>query len=285
MTSTDPFRIEIARDIVACSETVPIQREVWGGDVIVPPQLLLAAAHSGGFVAIGRVDGDDRAAGFVFGFLGLDGQQLRHHSHMLAISPAHRGSGLALALKQAQRAHCLAQGVGLMGWTMDPLVSLNAHFNFAKLRAQARGYRRDFYGAMPDKLNAGLPSDRLAIEWRLRDGRTGTGPPKEQVRLTLEQIDREAPRYLLRAKDGRPSGLADPDGQERLLLEIPTDFQEWRARDQALALEWRLAARAAFESTFAAGYAAVDFLRGAGRGAYLLTPRQAEPKTGTRTPA
>lgn len=274
MTSSGSFRIEVAHDIAGCSETVAIQEEVWGGDVIVPPQLLLAAAHSGGFVAIGRVDGDDRAAGFVFGFLGLDGQQLRHHSHMLAIRAPHRGSGLALALKQAQRAHCLAQGVGSMGWTMDPLVALNAHFNFAKLRAQAREYRRDFYGEMPDKLNAGLPSDRLAVEWLLRDDRSGLSERGEQARLTLEQIDREAPRYLLRQKDGRPSGLADPAGQERLLLEIPMDFQELRARDQSLALEWRLAARAAFESAFAAGYAAVDFLRGAGRGAYLLRSLQ-----------
>jgi len=285
VTSTGSLRITVAYDIVTCSETVAIQQEVWGGDVIVPPQLLLAAAHSGGFVAIGHIDGDDRAAGFVFGFLGLDGRQLRHHSHMLAIRPEHRGSGLALALKQAQRAHCLAQGVGVMGWTMDPLVSLNAHFNFAKLRAQAREYRRDFYGAMPDKLNAGLPSDRLAIEWRLHDDGAGRGTRGERAAPTLEQADREAPRYLLRAKDGRPGRLTDPDGQERLLLEIPTDFQEWRARDRALALEWRLAARTAFETAFAAGYATVGFLRGAGRGAYLLGPGQLDPGTETRTPA
>jgi predicted GNAT superfamily acetyltransferase len=48
--------------------------------------------------------------------------------------------------------------------------------------------------------------------------------------------------------------------------------------DQALALAWRYAARAAFEAAFAAGYAAVEFLRGAdARGAYLLVPQPRRP--------
>jgi len=57
-------------------------------------------------------------------------------------------------------------------------------------------------------------------------------------------------------------------------MSIPAQFQQLKARDPKLALEWRLAARAAFESAFAKGYAAVEFLRSAdGRGAYLLVPQ------------
>ena len=62
--------------------------------------------------------------------------------------------------------------------------------------------------------------------------------------------------------------------QSHLLVAIPRAFQELKARDAGLALEWRLAARAAFEAAFAGGYAAVEFLRAAdGRGAYLLVPQ------------
>src|SRR2546421_10387782 len=58
-----------------------------------------------------------------------------------------------------------------------------------------------------------------------------------------------------------------------LLLEIPRAFQELKARDAKLALEWRLAGRDAFERAFGEGYAAVGFLRTVdGRGAYLLLP-------------
>ena len=269
-----PFRVEVATDIAACALTVPIQEETWGGDVIVPPQLLLASAHNGGFVAIGYVEGDTRPAGFVFGFLGIYDYHFRHHSHMLAVRPEHRGSGLALALKEAQRDHCLDQGIEIMAWTMDPLEALNARFNFGKLGTYAREYHRDFYGQMPDRLNAGLPSDRFYVEWPIGMERTykrlrgESGPP------ALEDAEREEIRLLLRSEGDRPVLADPPAGESHLLVEIPADFQGVKRRDATLALEWRIAARAAFEGAFAQGYAAVEFLRSNdGRGAYLLVPQ------------
>ncbi len=270
-------RIDIAADIAGCSLTVPIQQEVWG-DPVVPPALLLAVAENGGFVALGYVDGDDRPAGFVFGFLGIHDDHFRHHSHMLAVRKEHRGSGIAVALKEAQRDHCLDQGVEIVTWTMDPLEALNAHFNFAKLGTYARTYLRDHYGAMPDKLNAGLPSDRFYVEWPVGHDRTYKRLRGEDRSPTLEAAESEGIRYVLRVERGRPAGLGAPAGETHLLLEIPSDFQAMKRSDQAQALAWRHSARAAFEAAFAAGYAAVEFLRAAdGRGAYLLVP---QPKRG-----
>src|SRR5207249_2346897 len=117
---------------------------------------------------------DPVPAGFVFGFLGIHDYHFRHHSHMLAVRDPYRGSGLAQQLKEAQRDHCLDQGIEIVAWTMDPLEARNARFNFGKLGAYTRTYHRDFYGAMPDKLNQGLPSDRIyaAVEFlRATDGR------------------------------------------------------------------------------------------------------------------
>ena len=283
--ATVPFRVEVATDIAACALTVPIQEETWGGDVIVPPQLLLASAHNGGFVAIGYVEGDARPAGFVFGFLGIYDYHFRHHSHMLAVRPEHRGSGLALALKEAQRDHCLDQGIEIMAWTMDPLEALNARFNFGKLGAYAREYHRDFYGEMPDRLNAGLPSDRFYVEWPIGMDRTyqrlrgETGPP------ALEDALREEIRLLLRSDGDRPVLADPPSGESHLLVEIPADFQRVKRGDATLALEWRIAARAAFEGAFAEGYAAVEFLRGNdGRGAYLLVPQPQRVRPDPATP-
>lgn len=272
------YRIEIAGDIAACAQTVPIQQEIWSGDVVVPPQLLLATVHNGGFVGVGHVDGDERAAGFVFGFLGIYDYHFRHHSHMLAVRPEHRGTGLAVALKEAQRDHCLDQGIEVMGWTMDPLEARNARFNFAKLGAYAREYHRDFYGAMPDKLNAGMPSDRLYVEWPIGNDRTYRRLRGDDAAPSLGQAEREEVRYLLRAEGAGPGAVAEAGGATHLLLEIPANLQELRAQDNALALEWRSAVRTAFESAFGAGYAAVEFLRSGDRGAYLLVP-QPSPST------
>ena len=268
------YKVETATDIASCVLTVPIQDEVWSGDVAVPPQLMLAIVHNGGFVGLGYVDGDARPAGFVFGFLGIYDYHFRHHSHMLAVRREHRGSGLALALKEAQRDHCLDQGIEIMAWTMDPLEALNARFNFGKLGTYAREYHRDFYGLMPDKLNAGLPSDRFYVEWPIGMDRTYKRLRGENQPPALEGAEAEGVRYLLRTDGDRPAPQGTPNGESHLLVEIPSDFQGLKRRDASLALEWRIAARGAFEDAFGQGYAAVEFLRAAdGRGAYLLVPQ------------
>jgi predicted GNAT superfamily acetyltransferase len=197
----------------------------------------------------------------------------------------HRGSGLALALKEAQRDHCLDQGIEIMAWTMDPLEALNARFNFGKLGTYAREYHRDFYGAMPDKLNAGLPSDRFYVEWPIGMDRTYKRLKGEDRAPALDDAEHEGIRYLLRADGSRPALLDPPSGESHLLVEIPADFQAVKRDDPSLALEWRIAARGAFEGAFAQGYAAVEFLRsGDGRGAYLLVPQprrsEAAPEAG-----
>ncbi|HEV8535597.1 MAG TPA: GNAT family N-acetyltransferase [Candidatus Limnocylindria bacterium] len=268
------FRIAVARDIAACSATVPLQEETWSGDVVVPPQLMLAVVHNGGFVALGHAAEDPQPAGFVFGFLGIHDYHFRHHSHMLAVREPYRGSGLAQQLKEAQRDHCLDQGIEIVGWTMDPLEARNARFNFGKLGAYARTYHRDFYGAMPDRLNQGLPSDRIYVEWPIGHDRTYKRLRGEDRAPSLEDAEREGVGYLLRAEGGRPGKVGAPGGRSHLLIEIPASFQELKAREAKQALAWRLTAREAFELALGEGYGAVEFLRsGDGRGAYLLVPQ------------
>ena len=276
------FRVDVAHDIAACAATVPLQEETWSGDVVVPPQLMLAVVHNGGFVALGYAPEDPQPAGFVFGFLGIYDFHFRHHSHMLAVREPYRGSGLAQQLKEAQRDHCLDQGIEVVGWTMDPLEARNARFNFGKLGAFTRTYHRDFYGAMPDKLNQGLPSDRVYVEWPIGHDRTYKRLRGENTAPGLEDAEREGVGYLLRAENDGP-GAVGQVGASHLLVEIPRAFQDIKARDAKLALAWRTAVRDAFERAFAAGYAAVEFLRSAdGRGAYLLVPQPREGGAGAQ---
>jgi chorismate synthase len=268
------FRIEVAHDIAACAATIPLQEQTWSGDLAVPANMLLAVVHNGGFVALGYAEGDPEPAGFVFGFLGIRDFHFRHHSHMLAVREKYRGSTLARELKEAQRDHCLDQGIEIVAWTMDPLEARNARFNFGKLGAYTRTYYRDFYGAMPDKLNAGLPSDRVYVEWPIGHDRTYKRLRGEDRAPSLEDAEGEGISYLLRADGDLPGALAETKSASHLLLEIPRTFQDLKARDPKGALAWRLAGRGAFERALGEGYAAVEFLRASdGRGAYLLVPQ------------
>jgi predicted GNAT superfamily acetyltransferase len=90
----------------------------------------------------------------------------------------------------------------------------------------------------------------------------------------LDDAEREGIRYLLRVDRDRPALQDPPGGETHLLVEIPSDFQGLKGQDAALGLEWRIAARGAFEGAFGHGYAAVEFLRSKdGRGAYMLVPQ------------
>jgi len=145
-------------------EVVALQREVWGRaeSDLVPRGLLVAVQDEGGLVAGAFAEG--RMVGFVFGFPTKD--PALHHSHMLGVLEAYRGTGAALLLKRFQRDWCLARGVRRVVWTFDPMRGVNANFNLRKLGATAKTYLPDHYGPMSG-INAGAPSDRLLAEWDL----------------------------------------------------------------------------------------------------------------------
>jgi predicted GNAT superfamily acetyltransferase len=258
------FRIE---EIVHTEDAKPLedlQMAIWGGDRIeaIPSQFLALAGSSGG-ILLAAFDGD-RPAGFAFGILGRRNGRLLHVSHMLGIHPEYQGRGIGEALKLRQREIALAQGLELMTWTYDPLQARNAHFNLRKLGALTRTYLVNYYGDMVDAINSGLPSDRLLVEWWLREplpeGRR-TEPPTPSV-------------TILHDKEGKPAlDLAPVPEGVPLRLEVPQSIDRIKAHRLEDALTWRLAAREAFEWAFGQGYAARDFAAGA----YVLTREERDP--------
>lgn len=56
-----------------------------------------------------------------------------------------------------------------MTWTFDPLQSLNAHINFAKLGVVADAYKVNFYGETTSSFlhQIGMGTDRLWVTWLL----------------------------------------------------------------------------------------------------------------------
>jgi predicted GNAT superfamily acetyltransferase len=246
-----------------------LQRDAWGvPDIdVVPLHMLITPPRHGGLL-LGAFDGD-RLAGFVFGFLGLtpDGR-LKHCSHMAGVHPDYRDQGVGYALKLAQRAHVLAQGVDLITWTFDPLETRNAQLNFHKLGAICNTYIRDLYGAMRGAINAGLPSDRFEVEWWISSARVverlraGDDSPSPNLSLGGREAD----------GDSGPLALWERAGVrgDRILVEVPANFQAIKRSDMPLAIQWRLRTRHLFEDAFGQGYTVTDLLRHDNRCHYLL---------------
>lgn len=217
--------LETAADMAACEAVQMATWEMPDPADSVPVHQLLTAAKYGGLV-LGAFDGD-RMVGLSYAFVGLHAGRPIWCSHMLAVLPEYRGKGIGLQLKLEQRRIALERGIATVHWTYDPLELVNGTLNISRLGGIARTYVRDLYGSMQDGLNAGLPSDRLVVEWEL---------DSERVRQAV-------------AGDVAPI----PDGEELPIPVLP-NFREIRRKSPGEALQWRLALRGALEAAFKAGY-------------------------------
>jgi predicted GNAT superfamily acetyltransferase len=251
-------------------------------DAVVPHHLLLTAAHNGGLV-IGAHE-EDRMIGFVFGFPGLthtpDGPQLKHCSHMLAVLPANQSQGVGFMLKRAQWQMVRRQGLSLITWTYDPLLSRNAHLNIARLGAVCSTYVPNMYGEMRDSLNQGLPSDRLQVDLWVNSSRVQnrmSQSPRRQLDLA-HYLSAETgiinPTRLSDAGWPQPVSPSPQSSSSELtplpqgngndpalhLLEIPSDFYALKSADPNLARIWRLHVRELLQDLFTRGYLITDFI-------------------------
>jgi predicted GNAT superfamily acetyltransferase len=251
-----------------------LQKDVWGcADLDVVPLTMLIAAREVGAVLIGAYDGAS-LAGFVYGFPGYENREVTHHSHMLAVNRAYRNQDLGYRLKLAQRERVLAQGINQITWTFDPLQSLNAHFNFAKLGVVADSYKENFYGEATSSFLHQIGTDRLWVKWLLES---------ERVRKRLK-TESQAPlfeantvRSLVRVEANlAPERNASRDAlrQRSVTIEIPADINSLQTANADLAVEWRLATRWAFTEAMARSYRVEEFHRsmkqGQSIGTYVL---------------
>jgi predicted GNAT superfamily acetyltransferase len=250
-----------------------LQRSVWPGSEtdVIPAHLMLTMAHNGG-VVLGAFD-EDKLVGYILGFLGTDSQspdrvamaRLKHCSHQLGVHPDYRNLGLGYRLKVAQRDAVIKDGIRLVSWTYDPLLSRNAHINIRLLGAVCHIYIREAYGSMRDGLNIGFPSDRFYVEWWVTSSRVvtrldGTRSPLDLAKFLSAGAQKLNPSTLgsddLLRPDENPSS---PQGN-LLLVEIPPEYLEMKTRDSELASAWRFHTREIFEDLFEKGFLVTDFV-------------------------
>jgi predicted GNAT superfamily acetyltransferase len=234
---------------------VRVMVATWGEEM--PRETIRALAGSGN-VPWGACDGDD-LIGYVLGWAAVsEADGLHEHSHMLAALPDRRHAGVGFALKLAQRASCLGRGIHLVRWTFDPLVARNAHLNINKLGASCDRFHRDYYGQMPDAINAGDRSDRLVVRWRLDPDPGASERPATTAFLVRSRgpADAPAPDVDEDALDAVAQGTSD---QVAVAVQIPVDHAALRAADPGLGAAWREATGASLEACLGAGLAVVAF--------------------------
>lgn len=266
-----------------------MQEVIWHGSErdVVPAHMLLAVAHNGGLV-LGAFS-ENEMVGFVMGFIGVDQEnpervamaRLKHASHILGVHPDYRSKGIAHQLKLAQRDVVARQGIRLITWTYDPLLSVNAQLNIRKLGAVCNRYIENAYGEMRDELNYGIDSDRFLLDWWITSNRVISRIDKSRAPLDLAHylsagIEKINPAQL-DTETGVlfPSEHVDHSDSTLFLVEIPSNFNEIKSLAPEIAQAWRTQTRQVFTRAFDQGYLVTDFIHLAGesfpRSYYLLS--------------
>ncbi|MFI5392810.1 MAG: hypothetical protein ACHQY1_03685 [Myxococcota bacterium] len=231
---------------------IEVMRQTWGDYDLMPREMVRAIAESGN-LPWGAFDGEE-LVGYVLGWAGVDPEDGLHvHSHMLAALPGRRHAGVGVALKLGQRAQSLDPGLQVGGWTFDPLVARNAHFNLSKLGAHCDRFHRNYYGEMGDTLNLGDRSDRLVVRWDL-DREPGPWPFPDGE--SIQSLRAAGPADLPRPERGPEPSMQAPGG---VRIGVPRDYASIRSTDGSLAEAWRDATGEIMAQCFALGLRVVAF--------------------------
>jgi predicted GNAT superfamily acetyltransferase len=198
--------------------------------------------------------------GFVYALLARRAGEIIHWSHMMAVRRGFRDQGIGFRMKLAHRRLALEDRIKSICWTYDPLQGRNATLNIFRLGARVEEFIPNLYGHFPSRIEKGLPSDRFVVAWpiasRAVERCLAGGPPSSSdLRFPRVNETRLNSRGLL--ENRRISfGLRE----RRLLVEIPTNTDEIRARSIDLAQRWRMQARRIFARYFSAGYRVTQFV-------------------------
>ncbi|WP_277585167.1 GNAT family N-acetyltransferase [Psychrobacillus antarcticus] len=228
-----------------------LEETVWGMGAI-PTHQTLTAVKNGGLI-IGAFDGE-KLVGFSYGFPGYKNNETYLCSHMLGIHQDFQAKGIGKMLKDEQLIVAKEMGYRLITWTFDPLESRNAFLNVSKLYGVVDTYIENCYGEMTGGINAGLPTDRLQVEWRITSERV-------QEKWMPHAIIFENPFQTVISVENLPvlvePDLFEPSGQG-YEVPIPQQFQTMKTVSPEIALKWRLQIRKIIQTLFSNGYAIVS---------------------------
>jgi predicted GNAT superfamily acetyltransferase len=242
-------------DPTTMHEVAALFDHVWGRDAdagtIMAPEALTALAHAGGQVSTARRRGE--LVGATAAFIGWSRERTPFlHSHVTGVVASQERRGVGRALKWHQRSWALDRGIGVVRWTFDPLIRRNAVFNLVVLGAQVVAFAEDVYGPMHDARNAGTPTDRLLIEWRLDAPRVRAAASGRAAEPDVDALQRAGAAVVLSVDDDGAPRQQRSEAPRRL-VQVPADIETMRQRDPDLARGWADALRDTLGAAVAAG--------------------------------
>ncbi|MER1985715.1 MAG: GNAT family N-acetyltransferase [Solibacillus sp.] len=244
-----------------------LEERVWQIAPLPTHQTLTAIKHGG--ILVGAYDGE-QLIGFSYGFAAFKDGKAYLCSHMLGIDENYRSQQIGEKLKHAQREIAIRKGYDLMVWTFDPLETRNGYLNLTKLNGICDTYFVNCYGEMQDGFNKGLPSDRFEVHWHLKSDYVEKQlEPETEGAVALAEIVFDA-KDLPTLENANFTDLSAPV----YALPVPKDFQSLKVISQEHAMHWRLQIRAACESLFATGYAAVRIQKQQNYNEYIFVKKQ-----------
>ncbi|MGN8232606.1 GNAT family N-acetyltransferase [Priestia flexa] len=236
-----------------------LERTIWKGEDPVPVEMMVATIRNGGLVLGAFLE--DKLIGFQYSFPGFDSKQSYLCSHSLGILKEYRSYGIGQKLKWAQRQEAKKLGYELLAWTYDPLETANANLNLRKLGGIGAAYKENYYGELNDILNAGIPSDRFVVHWWIQSDRVQKREEKEYAEWSVKE-DNILLNYVLNNQElPTPAPMSSTLMHDVLFVAVPARYQEVKAKNQDLALQWRLKTREALSKALDCGYEVTDFVK------------------------
>jgi predicted GNAT superfamily acetyltransferase len=251
MNQIDSITYKTIEDLADINKVVLLQSDIWSQDSVTPLPHLVASIHHGG-ILIGAFS-DHRLIGFCYGFAGFKNGEVYLVSHMAAVLPEYQNAGVGYQLKIKQREWAITYGYQKIVWTFDPLEVRNGYFNLCKLGAYSKTYIPAYYGEMQDKLNKGLPTDRLLIEWDICSSRVDKAISgvfsyqKKHDYDILLQADKDT-EYPSRGEK-----IFNPQ-KDGYLVAVPTNIQLLKQSKLEVAKSWRNALRSVLSEGLSNGY-------------------------------
>lgn len=225
-----------------------LQQQIWGN----PPEYLYPVdLHSGDFPIgtslVARVDeaGKQGVAGFLFGFYKRGGPtlpadwgerwhgELRIESQVMGVLSTYRGLRIGYLLKKIQAQQAMAQGIGVIHWTVDPLQYANAALNFGLLRALCFNFTPDYY-AFRNELNRG-PASRLSLTWLIGSARVRAMPLFDAQSIVIDLAHHPEIGRVNQGWQSVDFTLNTPS----IAIEIPANWTLVQRIQPDIALQWR----------------------------------------------
>ena len=248
------YVIRVPRDIEEFSQLVTVFQQVFSlADRATPPAWPMEDSTKVGGLTLGLWYGD-QAVGFSYAFAGVEAGEAYLYSSGLGVLPAHRSQGRAYAMKVAQREMALDRGYQRISWTYSALRSVNAHLYVTRLGGLGSKYVVDTRGSFDSDwvTEGGVPLDEFVVDWDLQSDRVRSrldGPSEHELGAGqhITRCSGPAAERVLEEIDGAPAA-------DRVVCEIPADFQSLVEHSPDLAHDWRKKTRPAFSQLMDAGF-------------------------------